>query len=98
LDPMPGWYTRQGNIFTDLPKATYNPGVAAATTYVPVVAEAGVSSGGRICQDLKSEKGLSTARGGKLPATSGKYLAWLVIDPAASVLGHRPEEQTLEGS
>src|SRR5205085_839035 len=70
LDPAPGWYTRQNNIFTGLPTATYNPGVATATTYVPVVAEAKLSSGGRVCQDLKSDKGISNARGGKLPALS----------------------------
>jgi hypothetical protein len=94
LDPLPGWYSRQNNIFTALPTATYNPGVAAATTYVPVVAESRVSSGGRVCQDLKSEKGLSTARGGKLPATTGKYLAWLIIDPAASVFAFDDMEQS----
>jgi len=94
LDPLPGWYSRQNNVFTDLPKATYNPGVAAATTYVPVVAEARASSGGHVCQDIKSEKGLSTARGGKLPALTGQYLAWLIIDPAASVFAFDDPDQT----
>jgi hypothetical protein len=94
LDPIDGWYMRQGNIFTDLPKATYNPGVASASTYVPVVAEAPASSSGRICQEFKSEKGLSNSRGGKPPAPSGKYLAWLIIDPAASVFAFDDMEQS----
>jgi hypothetical protein len=94
LDPLPGWYSRQNNIFTDLPKATYNPGVAAATTYVPVVAEARVNSTGRVCQDLKSEKGLSNARAGKLPKPGTNYLAWLIIDPAASVFAFDDQEQS----
>jgi hypothetical protein len=94
LDPITGWYKMQGNIFTDLPKATYTPGVASASTYVPVVAEARVSSGGHTCQELKSEKGLSTARGGKLPKPTGNYLAWLIIDPAASVFAFDDPDQT----
>jgi hypothetical protein len=94
LDPLPGWYMRQGNIFTDLPKATYNPGVAAATTYVPVVAEARLSSAGRVCQELKSEKAVSSARAGKLPKPAGNYLAWLIIDPAASVFAFDDMEQS----
>jgi hypothetical protein len=94
LDPLPGWYMRQGNIFTDLPKATYNPGVASATAYVPVVAETRVSSSGTTCQDLKSEKGLTAAHGGTLPKPSGKYLAWLIIDPAASVFAFDDMDQT----
>ncbi|HXU80748.1 MAG TPA: hypothetical protein VN914_05085 [Polyangia bacterium] len=95
LDPIEGWYERQGNVFTDLPKATYNPGVASSSTYVPVVAEARVSSNGRVCQEFKSEKGISISRaGGKLPATSGRFLAWLIIDPAASVFAFDDADQT----
>ena len=93
LDPAPGWYTHQGNIFTALPVATYNPGVASASTYIPVVAEARASSSGRICQDLKSEKGLSTALAGKLPKATGKYLAWAIIDPGAAVFAFDDMEQ-----
>jgi hypothetical protein len=93
LDPMAGWFSRQGNIFTDIPRATYNPGVAAASTYIPVVAEARASSSGRICQDLKSEKALQTALAGKLPKTTGRYLAWLMIDPGASVFTFDDEVQ-----
>ncbi len=64
--PPPGWrpnprddavdYAQQGNIFTALPTATYNPGVAAASSYIPVVAEAPLSSGGRICQSSRAAR------------------------------------------
>jgi hypothetical protein len=74
----------QGNIFTALPVGSYNPGVASATKYIPIVAEAPLSSAGRPCQLLKSEKALSD-RMATLPARSGRYLAWLMIDPAAAV-------------
>src|SRR5687768_3885802 len=65
--PPPGWsrnpredavdYEQQGNIFTALPSASYNPGVAASSSYIPVVAEVPMSSGGQICQRIKSAKG-----------------------------------------
>jgi hypothetical protein len=93
LDPAPDWYTRQNNIFTALPVATYNPGVASASTYTPVVAEIRASSSGRICQDLKSEKGLSTALAGKLPKATGRYLAWMIIDPGAAVFAFDDKDQ-----
>jgi hypothetical protein len=84
LDPLPGFYKQQGNIFTTLPNASYTPGMLASSSYLPVVAEAAVSSKGQTCQDLKSEKGLVAALG-KTPKRDGKYLAWLIIDPAAPV-------------
>jgi hypothetical protein len=74
---------QQGNVFTALPVATYNPGVASATKYIPVVAAAPLSSAGRPCQQIKSEKAI-TDRLAK-PDRNGKYLAWLMIDPAAAV-------------
>jgi hypothetical protein len=77
-------YNEQGNIFTSLPSATYTEGVAVSSSYVPVVLEAKASSSGFRCQQLKSEAQLTAALPGK-PATDGKYLAWLVIDPAAAV-------------
>jgi hypothetical protein len=58
-----------------------------------VVAEARASSSGRICQDLKSEKGLSTALSGKLPKATGKYLAWAIIDPGAAVFAFDDKDQ-----
>jgi hypothetical protein len=92
--PPPGWkpdprlddvnYEQQGNIFTALPTATYNPGVAAASTYIPVVAQAPVQSGGQVCQRIKSSKGLEKALG-MLPGPGNDQLAWLIIDPAAGV-------------
>jgi len=80
-------YDQQGAIFTALPSATYTPGVAASSRYVPVVAEARASAGGLPCQKIKSEQGLAAQLGGmtSLPATTGKYLAWLIIDPASPV-------------
>jgi hypothetical protein len=77
-------YRQQGNVFTALPTATYTLGVAATSRYVPVVAEAPLSSERFTCQQLKSDKGLEKALP-KLPGTDGKYLAWLIIEPAASV-------------
>jgi hypothetical protein len=77
-------YSKQGPVFSDLPEATYAEGALPATSYVPVVAEARLSSSGRACQQLKSEKRISEVVG-MLPANTGKFLAWLVIDPAAAV-------------
>jgi hypothetical protein len=78
---------QQGNIFTALPSASYTPGVASSTRYVPVVAEAAASAAGLPCQNLKSEQALASQLGGvaSLPAASGKYRAWMIIDPAAGV-------------
>jgi hypothetical protein len=78
---------QQGNIFTGLPGASpaIMPGVAITTKYIPIVAEARVSSADRPCQHLKSEKSLTPKPPGKLPGRSGRYLAWLIIDPAAAV-------------
>jgi hypothetical protein len=92
-DPTANWFHQQNNIFTDLPKATYTAGVAAATSYVPVVAETRISSKGQTCQDLKSSKRLSDMLSGKLPKGTGSYLAWLIIDPAAQVYsaGGKPD-------
>ncbi len=78
----------QGNIFTALPTATYNPGVASATTYIPVVRQAAVSGAGVPCQQPKSEAALLSVLNRKTPAdipASDRFLAWLIIDPAAAV-------------
>ena len=45
----------QGNIFSALPRATYTPGVAVSTTYVPVVSMVTTSSAGTECQSAKTE-------------------------------------------
>ncbi len=77
-------YDEQGNIFTALPVATYAEGMMSTSSYVPVVAETTMPSRGLSCQQLKSEKQFET-KGLPKPSPSGKYLAWLVIDPAAAV-------------
>jgi hypothetical protein len=77
-------YSKQNPVFTDLPDATYAEGALPATSYVPVVAEARLSSSGRACQQLKSEKRINEVVG-MLPQTTGKYLAWLIIEPSAAV-------------
>ncbi|HEY0715781.1 MAG TPA: hypothetical protein VGF45_24065 [Polyangia bacterium] len=77
-------YDQQGNVFTALPTATYMPGIAAATQYVPVVAEIAMLSGNVPCQKLKSEKAILGGLSSR-PERSGKYLAWLIVDPAAAI-------------
>jgi hypothetical protein len=74
---------QQGNIFTALPKATYMPGLASTSTYVPIVTQFSASAAAEPCQRLKSEAALKKA--GPPPKTDGRLLAWLLIDPAAAV-------------
>jgi hypothetical protein len=73
----------QGNVFTDLPKATYNPGVASASSYAPVVTMLPVSSAGQSCQQLKSKALVEGALGSV--KSNGRFLAWMIIEPAAAV-------------
>jgi hypothetical protein len=77
-------YDEQGNIFTALPSATYTEGAASSSSYIPVVAEARMSSAGFPCQQLKSTKQFED-KNIALPETDGKFLAWMIIDPAAVV-------------
>ncbi len=89
---------RQGNIFTALPTES-DP--AGKTTYVPVVREVVVKSDKNPCQDPKSEENLTSrvdlsldlvsppeGSVGAIPTgrPSGRYLLWILIDPAAEVL------------
>lgn len=89
---------RQGNIFTALPTES-DP--AGQTTYVPVVREVAVQSDKNPCQDPKSEENLTSridlsvdlvsppdGTVGAIPTgrPSGRYLLWILIDPAAEVL------------
>jgi hypothetical protein len=78
----------QGPVFSALPTATYNPGVASATTYVPLVTQlTGDSSGGR-CQRWKSRKQIDEAVSKNAlpaPGNDGRLLAWMIIDPSAGV-------------
>jgi hypothetical protein len=77
-------YSQMGPIFAKLPEATYVEGALPATRYVPVVAEANLGSERFNCQQLKSTKRIKEMMG-SMPPTTGKFLAWLIIDPAAPV-------------
>lgn len=74
----------QGNIFVTLPDAK---------AYLPLVAEVPVISAGETCQEVKSESGLLTHPQLQVPhephatggTTDGKYLAWVIINPEATV-------------
>jgi hypothetical protein len=85
----------QDNIFTALPTATYNQGVASRTAYVPVVADAAVTAT-LPCQKAKSAEQLTALLGGMLPKPAGTYQAWAIIDPAVGVygVGEKPETST----
>jgi hypothetical protein len=74
---------QQGSVFASLPFATYRMGVATGTSYVPVAAEWQASSGGQPCQRLKSRAQVEKIFG-PFKAT-GRFMAWLVIDPGAAV-------------
>lgn len=87
-------YDEQGNIFTELPAATFTSGLLPTWLYVPVIREVPVRSNGESCQQIKSERTL-LARGDVIvpkaspDATSGtpdgKYLALAQIDPGSGV-------------
>jgi hypothetical protein len=77
-------YSQQGAVFTGLPQATYAEGALPTTRYVPVVSAAGMGSSGLDCQRLKSSLRIKEVMG-MLPPTTGRFLAWLIIDPAAAV-------------
>jgi hypothetical protein len=77
-------YSKQGPVFSRLPEATYAEGALPTSRYVPVVAEAGMVSRGFACQQLKSTRRIGEMVG-MMPPPTGKFLAWLIIDPAAPV-------------
>jgi hypothetical protein len=81
LDEVP--LDRQGSIFTALPRAMYTPGVAATSSYVPLVSAVPVDAKALSCQLLKSEGALKAAHLDTKP--DGRLLAWLMIEPAAQV-------------
>jgi len=89
---------QQGNIFTALPYESDPPG---NTSYIPVVREVSVRSNKNPCQAPKSEQNLvsrtdlsidlvppadGTIGGFPTGRPSGRYLLWILIDPAAEVL------------
>lgn len=102
-------YDAQGNIFSVLPNATFNPGALPAWTYVPVVKEVPVKSNNEPCQDIKSEKSLKTRSDvivplgppladGTVPAIpDGRYITWALIDPGVPVFGRNDNPSTASG-
>ncbi|OJH38663.1 hypothetical protein BON30_20745 [Cystobacter ferrugineus] len=93
-------YSQQGVIFTQLPSATYAPGVAATWSYVPIVARVPVTPTDTTCQTIKSETALVKRAGNEVgvvltdpaPATGkqvgvsdGTLLAHAIIEPGAAV-------------
>jgi hypothetical protein len=79
-------FSQQGPVFTRLPEATYAEGVLPTYKYVlPVVSEAGMLSTGMDCQRLKSAARIKEVMKDMVPPPTGRYLAWLIIDPAAPV-------------
>jgi hypothetical protein len=90
---------QQGNIFTTLPDAHYSPETGPKSDYFPVVAEIPVPAPGFTCQQPKSEEALARISGikpeGRMP--SGRYLAYLIIDPGAAVYPAGASEDTHTG-
>jgi hypothetical protein len=77
---------QQGNVFTALPVATYTPGVASTTSYVPVVEQVALSDNGQACQSVKADAQIAaTFPAAKPDAEARRYLAWMIIDPSARV-------------
>lgn len=87
LDEVP--LNEQGNIFTALPTATYTPERGPRSRYIPVVSEIALpaSTAGMSCQQPKSPEILERLTGVKEAdrVPSGRYLAYLAIDPGAAV-------------
>ena len=90
-------YSKQGQVFTALPAATFGVGSLPNWTYVPLVQKVPVTSNGEGCQTVITEKGLATR--GDVTVTlgtpftdltprakpDGTLLAWAIIDPGAAV-------------
>jgi hypothetical protein len=78
----------QGNVFAALPRGTYAPGVAVSSSYVPVVSMVSLSAAGQACQARKSETQVLDQLGLATPdmaMASGRYVAFMIIEPAAAV-------------
>jgi hypothetical protein len=80
-DDMP--LNEQDNIFTQLPWAREQPGIASTFEYIPVVAEVAVTAAGLACQSIKSERRLKKVLGN--PPKTGNLLLWAIIDPSSGV-------------
>src|SRR5260370_1077964 len=80
----------QGNIFTQLPLATEQPGRASTFEYIPVVAEIAVSAQGLACQNVKSEQAVN--RTVSNPQPTGNFLLCAIIDPCSG--GYRGGAQS----
>lgn len=80
----------QGNIFTQLPLATEQPGRSSTFEYIPVVAETAVTAQGLACQSVKSEP--AVIRTVSNPQPTGNFLLWAIIDPSSGV--YRVGEQS----
>jgi hypothetical protein len=87
-------FSQQASVFSDVPFARYSEGVAATSTYVPVVQEHRLSSEGVPCQGLKSDAHIAARFVTAPPEPSGAYLAWLIIDPSGRVY---PKEVAADG-
>jgi hypothetical protein len=83
VDEVP--YDRQGNLFTALPTATYNPGMLPTWSYVPVVQRVPVMGGPLGCQTVVDEASLLMTSGLQAGPPDGTYLAWAIIDADAPV-------------
>jgi hypothetical protein len=77
----------QSVVFTELPEATYQPGVMSVTNYLPVVTEVPKSTN-QPCQKYKTAKNVKAAD----EKPSGKFFAWAVIDPANGVYKYDAED------
>ena len=90
-------YSKQGQVFSALPAATFGVGSLPAWSYLPVVQKVPVTSSGEACQTVITEKNLATR--GDVTVTlgtpfadltprakpDGTLLAWAIIDPGSPV-------------
>jgi hypothetical protein len=88
-------YDQQGAVFAALPRASYDMGLAASTSYLPIAAEWPVNSATQPCQKFKSRAQVEDVFGAFEPSkASGKFMAWLIIDPGAAVYDWDDDPET----
>ena len=90
-------YSKQGQVFSALPAATFGVGSLPTWSYVPVVQRVPVTSNGEGCQKVITEKGLATRSDVTITLGTpfadltprakpdGTLLAWAIIDPGSPV-------------